>query len=124
MAQATACLSPSGNRRNGRAHPYDRAKAMQWLLERCPTSDFPDLTDDTPAGRAAIVEMLRKVCVKMRAHGLRGEWHYSLPLHTELWRILQAEEAELAAIREELAAQCGTRGLPASSRGRPRRRAA
>ena len=40
----------------------------------------------------------------MRAHGLRGEWHYSLPLHAELWRILQAEEAELAAIREKLAA--------------------
>ena len=103
---------------------YDRARAMQWLLERCPTSDFPDFPDDTPAGRAAIIDMLRKVCVKMRAHGLRGEWHYSLPLHTELWRILQAEEAQLAAIREELAAQCGTRGLLASSHGRPRRRAA
>ena len=76
MAQASACLSPSGVGRNGRTRPYDRAKAMQWLLERCPTSDFPDLTDDTPAGRAAI------------------------------------------------AAQCATRGLPASSRGRPRRRAA
>ena len=60
MAQATACVSPYGNRRNGRARPYDRAKAMQWLLERCPTSDFPDLTDDTPAGRAAIIEMLQQ----------------------------------------------------------------
>ena len=59
----------------------------------------------------------------MRAHGLRGEWHYSLPLHTELYRILQAEEAQLAAIREELAAQHGTRGLPAA-RGRRQRRAA
>jgi hypothetical protein len=122
MAQASACLSPSGAGRNGSARPYDRAKAMQWLLERCPTPDFPDLTDDRPAGRAAIIAMLRKVCVRMRAHGLRGEWHYSLPLHSELWRILQAEEAQLAAIREELAAQCGTRGLPAISR--PRRRAA
>ena len=104
MAQASACLSPSGKGRNGRARPYDRAKAMQWLAERCPTSDFPDLTDATPAGRAAIIEMLQKVCRRMRAHGLRGEWHYSLPLHAELWRILQAEEAELAAIRERLAA--------------------
>lgn len=77
---------------------------MQWLLGRCPTFDFPDLTDATPAGRAAIIEMLTKVCRRMRAHGLRGEWHYSLPLHTELWCILQAEEAQLAAIREELAA--------------------
>jgi hypothetical protein len=124
MAQASACVSPSGNRRNGRARPYDRAKAMQWLLQRCPTSDFPNLTDDTPAGRAAIIEMLQKVCRRMRAHGLRGEWHHSLPLHTELWRILQAEEAQLAAIREELAAQCGIRGLPAISCGRRPRRAA
>ena len=103
--------------------PYDRAQAMQWLLQRCPTPDFPDLTDDTPAGRAAIIEMLTKVCRRMRAHGLRGEWHYSLPLHTELWRILQAEEAQLAAIQEELAAQRGTRGLPATH-GRRQRRAA
>jgi hypothetical protein len=105
------------------SRPYDRAKALQWLLERCPTSDFPDLTDDTPAGRAAIIEMLTKVCRRMRAHGLRGEWHYSLPLHAELWRILQNEEAQLAAIREELAAQRGTRGLPATH-GRRQRRAA
>ena len=122
MAQASACLSPSGVGRNGRTCLYDRAKAMQWLLERCPTSDFPDIADARPAGRAAIIDMLTKVCRRMRAHGLRGEWHYSLPLHSELWRILQAEEAQLAAIREELAARCGTRGLPVS--GRPRRRAA
>ena len=65
---------------------------MQWLAERCPTPDFPDLTDDTPAGRAAIIEMLTKVCVRMRAHGLRGAWHYSLPLHTEVFCILTEEE--------------------------------
>jgi hypothetical protein len=59
-----------------RRRRYDRARVMQWLAERCPTADFPDLTDATPAGRAAIVEMLTKVCVRMRAHGLRGEWHY------------------------------------------------
>lgn len=106
------------------SRPYDRARAMRWLAERCPTPDFPDLTDETPAGRAAVVEMLTKVCTAMRAAGLRGAWHYSLPLHTELFRILTEEEAQLAAIREELAARSGTRDLPAISRGRPRRRAA
>jgi hypothetical protein len=106
------------------SRPYDRAQAIQWLAERCSTPDFPDLSDDTPAGRAAIIEMLHKVCVRMRAHGLRGEWHYSLALHTELFRILQAEEAQLTAIREELAAHRGIRGLPAAPRSRRQRRAA
>ena len=103
---------------------YNRAQAMQWLAERCPTADFPDLTDDTPAGRAAVIELLRKVCTAMRGAGLRGAWHYSLPLHTELFRILMEEEAQLAAIREEIAAQRGSRNLPAISRGRRQRRAA
>jgi len=106
------------------SRPYDRAQAMQWLAERCPTPDFPDLTNETPTGRAAVIELLRKVCTRMRAHGVRGEWHYSLPLHTELFRILTAEEAQLATIREELAAQRGDQSLPAISRGRRRRRAA
>jgi hypothetical protein len=90
--------------RTTRYRPYDRARAMQWLADRCPTADFPDLADDTPAGRAAIIEMLTRVCTKIRVHGIAGAWHYSLPLHTELWRILQAEEAELATIRQRLAA--------------------
>ena len=107
------------------SRPYDRAQAMQWLAERCcPTADCPDFTDETPAGRAAIIEMLRRVCTAMRAAGLRRAWHYSLPLHTELFRILKAEEAQLAVLREEMAAQRGTRGLPAVSRGRRQRRAA
>ena len=103
---------------------YDRAQAMQWLSERCVTLDAPDFSDETPAGRAAVIELLRKVCTAMRAAGIRGAWHYSLPLHTELVRILTAEEAQLAVLREELAAQRGTRGLPAISRGRRQRRAA
>ena len=97
---------------------------MQWLAERCPTPGFPDLTDETPAGRAAVIEMLRMVCRAMRAAGLRRAWHYSLPLHTELFRILKAEEAQLAALRERLAVQNGARSLPAISRGRRQRRAA
>jgi hypothetical protein len=126
MAQANACLSASHNRRNSRAHSYDRAKAMQWLSDRCccPYGDFPDFADETPAGRAAVIEMLRKVCTSMRAAGLRGAWHYNLPLRGALARILECEEAELAAIREKLAAQRGTKGLPANSPGRSPRRAA
>jgi hypothetical protein len=60
----------------------------------------------------------------MRAAGVRGAWHYSLPLHTELFRILKAEEAALTAIQEELAARRGSRVLSAISRGRRQRRAA
>jgi hypothetical protein len=109
------------------SRPYDRAQAMQWLADRCCWSgaDLPDFTDETPAGRAAVIDLLRRVCTAMRAAGLRGAWHYSLPLHTELFRILKAEEAQLAAIRERLAAQRGSTGsLPAVSRGRRQRRAA
>jgi hypothetical protein len=100
------------------SRPYDRAQAMQWLSDRCCwPGDCPDFTDETPAGRAAVIELLRKVCTAMRAAGIRGAWHYSLPLHTELFRILTAEEAQLADIREGLS-------LPATSRGRRQRRAA
>jgi hypothetical protein len=109
------------------SRPYDRAQAMQWLPDRCCWSgaDCPDFTDETPAGRAAVIDLLRRVCTAMRAAGVRGAWHYSLPLHTELFRILKAEEAQLATIREELAAQRGSTGsLPAISRGRRQRRAA
>jgi hypothetical protein len=76
---------------------------MHFLAERCPGEGFPDLTDESPAGRAEIVAFLRRVCRAMRAAGLRGVWHYSLPLHTELVRILAAEEAEIAAHRQGLA---------------------
>jgi hypothetical protein len=107
------------------SRPYDRAQAMRWLAERCCwPGDCPDFTDETPAGRAAVIALLRGVCTAMRAAGLRGAWHYSLPLHTELVRILEAEEAQLTAIREDLAAQRGARGLPAVSRGQRQRRAA
>ena len=104
---------------------YDRAQAMQWLADRCCwPGDCPDFTDETPAGRAAVIELLGRVCTAMRGAGIRGAWHYSLPLHTELVRILKAEEAQFAAIREELAAQRGSRNLSAVSRGRRQRRAA
>lgn len=109
------------------SRPYDRPQAMQWLADRCcwAGADLPDFTDETPVGRAAVIDLLRRVCTAMRAAGVRGAWHYSPPLHTELFRILKAEEAELTALREELAAHRGpSRSLPAISRGRRQRRAA
>ena len=105
--------------------PCDRAHSMQWLADRCCwPGDCPDFSDETPSGRAAVIDLLRKVCAAMRAAGVRGAWHYSPPLHTELVRILKAEEAQLTALREQLAAQRGTRDLSAISRGRRQRRAA
>jgi hypothetical protein len=109
------------------SRPYDRAQAMQWLADRCCWSgaDLPDFTNETPAGRAAVIDLLRRVCTAMRAAGVRGAWHYSLPLHTELARILKAEEARLETIRGQLAAKRGSsRNLSAISRGRRQRRAA
>jgi hypothetical protein len=83
------------------SHPYNRAQAMHWLAERCVwPGDCPDFTDETPSGRAAVIDLLRKVCTAMRGAGLRGAWHYSQPPHAELVRILKAEEALLAALRE------------------------
>lgn len=106
--------------------PYDRAQAMLWLAERCVGSDadFPNFTDDSPPGRAVVIDFLRRICTAMRAAGVRGAWHYSPPLHTELVRILKAEDAQLATIRVQLAAQRGSRKLPAISPDRRRRRAA
>ena len=108
------------------SRPYDRSQAMQWIADRCCWSgaDLPDFTDETPAGRAAVIDLLRRVCTAMRGAGVRGAWHYSLPLHTELFRILKAEEAQLATLRGQLAAQRGSKDLPAISRGRRQRRAA
>jgi hypothetical protein len=105
------------------SRPYDRSHAMQWLADRsCWPGDRPDFTDETPAGRATVIDLLRKVCTAMRGAGVRGAWHYSLPLHTELVRILKAEEAHLSALRD-FAAQRGTRSSPAHT-DRRRRRAA
>jgi len=100
MAQAARHVTRAHSRRNPR--PYDRARAMRFLAERCPGEGFPDLTDETPDGRAEVIAHLRRVCRAMRAAGVRGAWHYSLPLHTELARILKAEEAGIATLRQGL----------------------
>ena len=118
--------SPSTEICSNKKRPYDRPQAMQWLADRCcwAAADLPDFTDETPAGRAAVIDLLRRVCTAMRAAGIRSAWHYSLPLHTELFCILKAEEAQLATLRGQLAAQRGSKDLPAISRGRRQRRAA
>jgi len=56
----------------------------------------PDFLDDTRDGRAALIAWLERRCSTMRAQGIAGAYHYDLPLHTELLRILAGEKAELA----------------------------
>ena len=77
--------------------PYDRTGAMSWLRRQFswPGFDGPNFSDDTRANRRAIAEWLRRKCIAMRAAGIAGAHHYSLPLHTELLHILRAERAAL-----------------------------
>jgi hypothetical protein len=76
-------------------HPYNRPASMAWLAGQFAA---PAFHNDTPFGRAALIAWLERRCRTMRAQGISGAWHYDLPLHTELLRILAAEKAELAAI--------------------------
>jgi hypothetical protein len=68
---------------------------MTWLGHQFVGPEFHNETQD---GRAAFVAWLERRCRTMRAQGIAGAYHYDLPLHTELLRILAAEKAELAAI--------------------------
>jgi len=72
----------------------DRQVTMAWLA-----AQFigPDYHDDTRE-RAVLIAWLERRCRTMRTQGITGAYHYDLPLHTELLRILAAEKAELAAI--------------------------
>jgi hypothetical protein len=76
---------------------------MAWLSARFSWSGFagPDFNDSSPAGRADLVAWLEARCRSMRAAALAGAWHYDLPLHTELKRILDAERAALAVAATE-----------------------
>jgi hypothetical protein len=76
------------------ARAYHRPAAMAWLA-----GQFfgPDFHNETPDSRAALIAWLERRCRTMRAQGLAGAWHYDLPLHAELLRILAAERAALAA---------------------------
>ena len=73
----------------------DRSGAIAWL-----SSQFlgPAFDDETQDGRADLIAWLERRCRTLRAQGIAGAYHYDLPLHTELLRILAAEKAELAAI--------------------------
>jgi len=83
--------------------PYDRLAAMNWLSARFIWSGFtgPDFSDSSPASRRAVVAWLESKCRSMRTAGLAGSWHYDLPLHTELKRILDVERAALAEAATE-----------------------
>ena len=74
---------------------YDHPAAMAWLAAQFVGPDFHNAS---PAGAAALIDWLERRCRTMRAQGIAGAYHYDLPLHTELLRILAAEKAELAAM--------------------------
>ena len=99
-------------------HPNDRAAAMSWLSARFSWPGFngPDFSDASAAGRAAVIAWLQMRCRSMRAAALAGAWHYDLPLHTELKRILDAERATLTV--------AATESLPIDPQDRRRLRAA
>jgi hypothetical protein len=67
---------------------------VAWLASQFTGADFHNTT---PAGRTALIARLERRCRTMRAQGIAGAYHYDLPLHTELLRILDAERAALAA---------------------------
>jgi hypothetical protein len=74
---------------------YDRFAILTWL-----SGQFtgPDFQNTTVASRSTLIAWLERRCRTLRAQGIAGAWHYDLPLHTELLRILAAEKAELAAM--------------------------
>ena len=82
---------------------YDRRATMAWRSARLSWSGFsgPDFNDACLAGRAALIAWLETRCRSMRSAALAGAWHYDLPLHTELKRILDAERAAIAVAATE-----------------------
>ena len=72
--------------------PSNRSATMAWLAGQFVG---PGFHDTTPAGRSALIAWLERRCRTMRAQGIAGAYHYDLPLHTELLRILAAEKAAL-----------------------------
>jgi hypothetical protein len=80
-----------------RSRTHHRPSTMAWLAAQFISPDFHDTTH---AGRTALIAWVEHRCRTMRAQGLAGAWHYDLPLHTELLRILAAEKAELAGDRD------------------------
>jgi len=85
------------------SRPYDRWAAMAWLSAKFAWCGFtgPDFDDPSPAGRAALIAWMETRCRSMRAAALAGAWHYDLPLHIDLKRILDAERAALPVAATE-----------------------
>lgn len=82
---------------------YDRPAAIAWLSAKFSWSGFtsPDFNNCSLVGRVAVIAWLEARCRSMRAAALAGAWHYDLPLHTEMKRILDAERAALAEAATE-----------------------
>ena len=79
---------------------YSHNDSMAWLHREHHWAAFsgPDFFDLSPAGRQAVIAFLGRACETMHKPGARGDWTYSLPLHAEHVRILDAERAALAAV--------------------------
>jgi hypothetical protein len=99
------------------SRPYHRLAAMTWLSARFIWSGFhgPDFYDASAVGRRAVIAWLETRCRSMRAAAIAGAWHYDLPTHTVLKRILDAERAALeVAATESLPAPPSRRRLRAA----------
>ena len=57
-----------------------------------------ELADKSISGRQALVAKLEAACRAERARGLVNSWRYSFARHNALLRILEREQADLAAI--------------------------
>ena len=86
------------------SRPYDHPTAAAWLA-----AQFigPDFQDDTQDGPTDLIAWLEHRCRTIRAQGIAGAYHYDLPLHTELLRILAAEKAGACGDRDPVgSARC------------------
>lgn len=72
-----------------RGDGYDRARDLPRLLPVWAR----DLEDDSRAGRARLVALIRRALRAERARGLAGHWSYDLARHAQLRAALDAELA-------------------------------
>lgn len=78
---------------------YNRTAAMAWLHREHHWAGFsgPDFFDLSVTGRQHVITFLERACDAMHKRGACGHWAYSLPLHAEHVRILDAERAALGS---------------------------